>query len=55
MFYTIGQNRGLNLGGQTKKYFVCKKNVKNNVLFVVDEEHKNKLLSSNECELTKFN
>jgi tRNA-specific 2-thiouridylase len=55
MFYTIGQNRGLNLGGQAKKYFVCKKNLKNNVLYVVDETHKNKFLSSKECELNQFN
>ncbi|GHU31951.1 hypothetical protein FACS1894166_04340 [Bacilli bacterium] len=55
MFYTIGQNRGLNLGGQSNKYFVCKKDVKNNVLFVVDEKHKDKLLNSKECELIKFN
>jgi tRNA-specific 2-thiouridylase len=55
MFYTYGQNRQLNLGGNTTKYFVCGKNVKNNILFIVDQEHKAKYLSSTKCVLEQFN
>lgn len=55
MFYTIGQNRSLGLGGQHAKYFVCKKDVKNNILYVISQQYKDKYLSSTRCELIKFN
>jgi tRNA U34 2-thiouridine synthase MnmA/TrmU len=55
MFFTYGQNKGLGLSGQTKKYFVCQKDVKHNILFVCDEQHKEKYLSSQKCELVEFN
>ena len=54
-FYTLGQNKGLGLSGQTKKYFVCKKDVKTNSLYVCDASNKDKYLSSNNCLLNKFN
>lgn len=54
-FYTIGQNKGLNLSGQTKKYFVCDKNIKANILYVCGESNKNQYLISNTCSLNKFN
>lgn len=41
LFFTIGQRSGLNLGGQYTRYFVCKKDVINNILYVassIDEE-----------------
>ena len=41
-FYTIGQRSGLNLGGFHTKYFVCKKDIKKNILYVAsieDEKH----------------
>jgi tRNA-specific 2-thiouridylase len=55
MFFTNGQNKGLSLSGQKTKYFVCGKDVKKNILFVCDEQHKNKYLLSSKCELSKFN
>jgi tRNA-specific 2-thiouridylase len=55
MYYTIGQNKNLNLGGNETKYYVCKKNIKQNILYVVDEKHKNKYLSSIKCIVKQFN
>ncbi len=55
MFYTIGQNKNLGLGGKTNKYFVCKKDFKNNIVYVVDSISKDKYLSSIKCEVEKFN
>jgi tRNA-specific 2-thiouridylase len=54
-FFTYGQNKGLGLSGQTKKYFVCEKNIKKNILFVCDSSHKKKYLSSTKCEVSQFN
>mgnify|MGYP004447232267 FL=1 len=55
MFYTIGQNRSLGLGGQNTKYFVCKKDNKKNIIYVCGQKHKDKYLSSTKAELVKFN
>jgi tRNA-specific 2-thiouridylase len=49
MYYTIGQNKNLNLGGNRNKYYVCGKHVKKNILYVVDEVNKKKHLSSSHC------
>jgi tRNA-specific 2-thiouridylase len=54
-FFTYGQNKGLSLSGQTKKYFVCNKDIKKNILFVCDESHKDKYLSSTNCKAIQFN
>jgi tRNA-specific 2-thiouridylase len=55
MFFTYGQNKGLSLSGQSKRYFVCKKDVKKNILYVCDESNKNKYLTSSTCAVTNFN
>ncbi len=55
MFYTIGQNKSLGLGGMKEKYYVCKKEIKKNILYVVPEAKKSKYLSSTKCELSHFN
>jgi tRNA-specific 2-thiouridylase len=55
MYYTIGQNKNLNLSGKKDKYFVCKKDNKNNILYVTAEKDKEKYLSSTSCILEKFN
>ena len=55
MFYTIGQNRDLGLGGQKCKYFVCKKDIMNNILYVASEKSRVKYLTSNYCETKQFN
>lgn len=34
MYYTIGQRSGLNLGGNNTRYFVCKKDNKNKIIYV---------------------
>jgi tRNA-specific 2-thiouridylase len=43
------------LSGQTKKYFVCNKDIKKNILFVCDESHKQKYLTSINCKVIQFN
>ena len=41
MYYTIGQRKGLGIGGisgrEPRSWFVCYKDVKNNILYVADE------------------
>lgn len=54
-FYTIGQNNNLKLGGMSSKYFVCKKDINKNIIYVVDEKHKNKYLMSYHCLCNNFN
>ena len=54
-FYTIGQNKSLGLGGNQIKYYVCKKDVNRNILYVTCENNKMKNLSSTSCELINFN
>ena len=57
MYYTIGQRRGLNLGGKNgyedDRWFVVKKDVKTNTLYVNCGECDE--LFSNSCLVTEFN
>lgn len=39
IFYTIGQRKGLKIGGAPFPYYVCKKDVEKNILYVVQKEH----------------
>ncbi|MGL4951888.1 MAG: tRNA 2-thiouridine(34) synthase MnmA [Mycoplasma sp.] len=55
MYYTIGQNNGLGLGGQSDKYFVCKKDIDNKILYVVSDKYKDDYLRSNKCLVLDFN
>ncbi len=55
MYYTIGQRKGLNLGGQTEKYFICKKDIENKILYVAPNSYESTFLQSNWCELENFN
>ena len=48
MYYTIGQRKGLNLGGNKDKMFVVGKNLDKNVLYVCEGED-NKYLYSTSC------
>ena len=48
MHYTIGQRRGLNIGGNDQRLFVVGKNLKDNVLYVAFGEN-NKYLFSDSC------
>ena len=44
MYYTVGQRKGLNIGG-TGPYYVIGKNVEKNELYVTEEAHKEWLIS----------
>lgn len=55
MYYTIGQNNNLNLGGMDQKYYVCKKDSINNILYVCKEASKEKFLNSHYCIVKEFN
>ena len=54
MYYTIGQRKGLNLGGSHDKIFVVEKDVKNNILYVASGDE-NKYLFSNTAVIEDFN
>ncbi len=50
MYYTIGQRRGLNVGGTKDKLFVVGKDLNKNILYVCEGEN-NKYLFSDSCIL----
>ena len=54
MYYTIGQRKGLNLGGSHDKIFVVEKDVKNNILYVATGDE-NKYLYSKTAIIEDFN
>lgn len=54
MYYTIGQRKGLNLGGNDDKLFVVGKNVEKNILYVAFGED-NEYLYSTEAVIEDFN
>ena len=54
MYYTLGQRRGLNLGGFKDKTYVAKKDLKNNILYVAIG-NENNYLYSNEAIIEDFN
>ena len=53
LYYTIGQRKGLDIGG-TGPYFVVGKNIKTNELYVVDSRHE-QLLYSDSCIIRNMN
>lgn len=54
MYYTLGQRRGLNIGGKAERTFVAQKDLKNNILYVAIG-NENKYLYSNSAIIEKFN
>ena len=52
MYYTIGQRRGLNLGGNENRTFVVGKNLEKNELYVSENEE---LLLSDSCIIDNLN
>lgn len=54
MYYTIGQRRGLNLGGNNDKSYVVKKDLDNNILYVASG-NENKYLYSTNAVIEDFN
>ncbi len=54
MYYTIGQRKGLNIGGTQEKLFVVGKNLQKNVLYVCEGEN-NPYLYSTSCIVEEIN
>ena len=54
MYYTIGQRRGLNVGGTKDRLFVVSKNLEKNILYVAMGDE-NKYLLSYSCEVEDVN
>jgi len=54
MYYTIGQRKGLNIGGNTDKMFVVGKNLEKNILYVSFGEE-NDYLKSDSCLVSDMN
>lgn len=52
--YTIGQRRGLNIGGAKEALYVCAKNVEENILYVCDDTHRDELVSV-KCSVDTLN
>ncbi len=45
LFYTIGQRKGLNLGGFDKPYFVSSKDIKENIVYVSSGKENSRLMT----------
>ncbi|MFV8479100.1 tRNA 2-thiouridine(34) synthase MnmA [Mycoplasma sp. VS428] len=45
-YYTIGQRKGLNLGGMSEPYYVCGHDVRQNILYVAPNSHPEYLISN---------
>ena len=54
MYYTIGQRKGLNIGGSKEKMFVVGKNLDKNILYICYGEDNHYLLS-NSCIIEQVN
>ena len=58
MYYTIGQRKGLGIGGisgeEAKGWFIAKKDVKNNILYVASGDE-NEYLFSDRCTVDNLN
>ncbi len=54
MYYTIGQRKGLDVGGTQDRLFVCKKDLGKNILYVT-EGNENSYLISYECIVEDVN
>jgi tRNA-specific 2-thiouridylase len=53
MYYTIGQRRGLNIGGSEERMFVVRKNVEENILYI--SYGNNEYLISDSCIIDQVN
>lgn len=46
MYYTLGQRKGLNLGGNKDKSYVCEKDLENNILYVTSGDESDYLYTT---------
>ncbi|MGL4647753.1 MAG: tRNA 2-thiouridine(34) synthase MnmA [Mycoplasmoidaceae bacterium] len=53
--FTIGQRKGLGLSGYAEKYFVCKKDLDKNIIYVSPISNEDQYLFTNQCILDNFN
>ena len=54
MYYTIGQRRGLNLGGEHNRSYVVKKDLDNNILYIANGDDSESLYST-KAIISNFN
>ena len=54
MYYTIGQRKGLNLGGMEEPYYVAGHNIKEKIIYAAPQS-KPEYLISDKCTLKNFN
>ncbi|WP_342258443.1 tRNA 2-thiouridine(34) synthase MnmA [Spiroplasma endosymbiont of Dioctria linearis] len=54
MYYTIGQRKGLNLGGQKEPYYVAEKDINNKIIYVAPLSDET-FLESKSCIVEEFN
>ncbi|MDJ1646004.1 tRNA 2-thiouridine(34) synthase MnmA [Mycoplasma sp. M5725] len=54
MYYTLGQRKGLNLGGQKEKHYVCGHDIQNKIVYVAPISRMEFLMSSS-LEAIEFN
>ncbi len=54
MYYTIGQRKGLNLGGQKEPYYVAEKDINNKIIYVAPSSDET-FLESKSCIVEEFN
>lgn len=55
MYYTIGQRKGLNLGGMEQRYFVCKKDIDNKIIYVSPLDLEDQYLMSTKALIEHVN
>lgn len=54
MYYTLGQRKGLNLGGMSEPYYVAKKDIDQKIIYVAPASDEKYLLSTS-CEVNDVN
>lgn len=55
MYYTIGQRKGLNLGGMNERMFVCEKDINKKIIYVSPLSLEDQYLISNQALVENMN
>lgn len=55
MYYTIGQRKKIGLSGMDKKYYICKKDIANNILYVANDDNLEEINNFNAIDIKNFN